>query len=161
MSTHYENQRAAIKAVLDAITGIGMVYDSPQNVTDEENFKTRFVKNSIVNTIWLARGSASDLESTKYAFKDGADVSEVTDQDENWILTFLYGYQETPPSEYDVKNLEDAIETAFRFLSPIIDSENVSPLQRTQSGIFAFLNNMVMCHKTVWNLKIKNLFTKS
>ncbi|MBE3141479.1 MAG: hypothetical protein IMZ53_12965 [Thermoplasmata archaeon] len=159
----YTTQKAAIIAILNAVTGIGNVYGEPQDVKDEANFKTKFVKSSKINTVWLSRENAEEKDSSDYAFSDGADEIQQTDQDEFWSLTMLYGFAFSPASEDIFQPIVDLIETAFRFVAPITGSYKVFPLQRLKNGAgsFVFTNGTYMCHQVVWRLRIKNLFIKS
>jgi hypothetical protein len=151
----YSDQRAAIKAILDAIPGIGMVYDAPKNATTDDNFRTAFVKDAVVNTCWLSRQIGTDDVEKSLASKDETMEIEVTQKDDQWQITLLYGYQDDAdnPSEYTFQALVDAIEDAFRFLQNLGNLVDLSyPLQRTVCGVFTFLNGTVMCHKAEWRL---------
>ena len=151
---YYTAQNAAILALLNSVTGIGLCYDSPQDVTNEENFKTRFVKNNVINTCWLSRQNGTDSENAKFGSKDERDIITHTQADDFWVITLLYGYKENV-SETVFQNLVDAIQDKFRFIQDLGGDmyESSSPLQRPVCGIFQFLGGR-MCHKAEFRLQV-------
>jgi hypothetical protein len=151
---YYSAQNTAILAILNAITGIGMCYASPQDVTNEANFKTRFVKNNVINTCWISRQNGSDDEHAKFGSVDEADVITHTQADDYWVIIFLYGYKENV-SEPIFQLLVDSIQDSFRFIQNLGGDmyESSRPLQRPVCGIFQFLGGY-MCHKAEFRLQI-------
>ena len=151
---YYTAQNSAIVALLQGVSGIGAVYDSPQDVTSEENFKTRFVKNNVLNTCWLSRQSGTDNPFAKFGSVDEANVITHSQADDFWTITLLYGYKENI-SEPIFQNLVDAIQDEFRFIQHLDGDmyEFCYPLQRTVSGIFQFLGGR-MCHKAEFRMQV-------
>lgn len=151
---YYIAQNNAITALLQAITGIGMVYNSPQDVTNEANYRTIFVKDNVINTCWLSRQGGTDITSGKYGSVDEVNIITHTQADDVWVVTLLYGYKENV-SEPIFQNLVDAIQDEFRFLQNLGgDMYELSyPLQRTVCGIFQFLGGR-LCHKAEFKLQI-------
>jgi hypothetical protein len=157
---YYTAQRAAIKTLLETVSGIGNVFDSQKDVTNEANFKTSFVKNGVVNVCWFIRGNGIDDEvgSLKYGSRDERNIITHTQTDDSWTITLMYGYKDdiTTPSEYPFQLLVDTIQDKFRFIQDLGGEqyEISHPLQRTICGIFAFLSGTVLCHKAEWRLNV-------
>jgi hypothetical protein len=151
---YYLTQRAEIKAQLEAVLGIGKVYDIQKNPTSIDAFKTIFVSGGVVNACMISRVSGVELENGIGSLDESEDLNFVQ-KDDQWEIELRYGFDEDI-SETVFNNLIDAIETKFRFLSGLNNIAYRSfPLQRTQSGIFAFQNGLILCHKAVWRIQIQ------
>jgi hypothetical protein len=150
----YTVQNSAILALLQAVNGIGMCYATPQDVTNEANYTTRFVKNNVINTCWLSRSNGTDSADSKFGSRDERDIITHTQADDNWIITILYGYKENV-SEPIFQALVDAVQDKFRFIQNLGgDIDEMSyPLQRTVNAIFVFLGGR-MCHKAEFRLQV-------
>ncbi len=156
---YYLDQRAEIKAQLEAVSGIGRVYSTRKNPRDIDSFKQTFAKDGVINSCQISRGQGNDLE-TGVGSGDEAMFPNWTDKNDTWEITLLYGYAdndtESLASETIFNNLVDAIEEQFRFLD---DLNGVSfqsyALQRIQCGIFEFLGGLVFCHKAVWTFRVQ------
>lgn len=155
--SRYTEQRDAIVAILEAVTGIGQVYDSPQNPTNEADFKSRYSSNDKINTAWLQRVDANEDPSERAGYTSEDDIIQQTEQSEFWKITFVYGFKESPPSEYTFQGLVDLIEEEFRF-EQITGAYKLYPLLRMESTLGMLANN-VLCHKCVWRLRVSNIFT--
>jgi hypothetical protein len=157
---YYAAQRAAIKTLLESVSGIGNVYASQKDVTNEANFKTTFVKNGVVNVCWFIRSNGSDDEvgSLKYGRRDERNYHTHTQIDDNWTITIMYGYKDdnTNPSEYAFQALVDSIQDKFRLIQDLGGEQHEisHPLQRSICGIFSFLSGIVLCHKAEWRLGV-------
>ena len=155
MST-YALQRAEIKSQLQAVSGIGLVYDSAKNPTTEELWNSLYIAPStkIVNVVFFNR-----LNMAGKPVKDEAIQITETYEKDNWQITLLYGFHDDPanPSEYAFNNLVDAIQNQFRFLQDLNGQAYSSdPLVRITSGLFQFLGGKVLCHKAVWHFTATN-----
>jgi|GEM_PF-4591322 len=152
---YYTQQRDAIKARLESVSGIGKIYSSPQNVTNEANFKSRFVSGGVINTCWISRIGGTDNENGGLGSVDECDIITHTQADDTWEITLLYGFDELAPSETAYQLLADAIQDKFRFVQYLGGDmyEKSKPLQRTVSGLFQFVSGY-MCHKAVWRLNV-------
>jgi hypothetical protein len=153
---YYSVQRAEIKAQLQAVTGIGRVWETQKNATSIEQFKEFFQSGDVINACMINRRSGEELENGVGSL-DETNKLEWVEKNDTWEIELRYGFSDSgTPSETTFNELVDAIETKFRFLEGLNDKSYRSyPLQRVQSGIFSFLSGLVMCHKAVWNLKIQ------
>ena len=60
---YYTTQKAEIKAQLEAVSGIGKVYDTVKYAADLETFKTLFISNSKINAVMFTRMGGEELEN--------------------------------------------------------------------------------------------------
>jgi hypothetical protein len=152
---YYLTQRAEIKAQLDAVSGIGKVYQTRKNPTSIEEYKEKYSIDGVINVCWFSRISGTERESQGVGSVDETSEIQYVQKDDIWEIELRYAYNdnETNPSETIFNNLVDAIEEKFRFLPGLNDKCFRSfPLQRTRSGIFEFLGGLVLCHSAVWQL---------
>ena len=156
MSTIYDVQKSAIMTLLQAVPGIGNVYDHPKNVIDEKTFNELFDSNSKINVCWFSRGTGKDDPNGQYGEIDEENIITHTEEDDTWLIELYYSFQDgTPPSEDTFQELCDAIQNAFRFQQNLGGDlyERVIPCQRIAVGLFN-LNKMVLCHKAVFSLRV-------
>jgi len=153
------NQRAEIKAQLQAVSGIGNVFTDRFNPTDEKTFKDRLVVNSVINfcEISLAEGT-DDADTAGTSFNDEQDDTQQTTKTNYWLIELFYGYHydATTPSENIFQDLIEAIENKFRFLQDLNAKADQSyPLQRTSAGLWQMVSGTVLCHKASWKFQVQ------
>jgi hypothetical protein len=120
---YYTTQKAEIKAQLEAVSGIGKVYDTVKYAADLETFKTLFISNSKINAVMFTRMGGEELENG-VGVLDEAEALQWVEKNDTWEITLHYGYhdEDTTPSDIAFNNLVDAIETKFRFLAGLNDA---------------------------------------
>lgn len=157
--SRYADQNAEIVAQLTAITGIGQVYGTTKNPTDEKTWNDTFIKNNIVNSVFISRLQGPEQVEGSDAATDETSEIEVTRKVDTWQITLLYGFHDDENaslcSDYLVSQLVDAIEDKFRFLQDLNKKAFKSyPLSRSTNALFEFLGGKVLCHKAVWTLNV-------
>ena len=98
--------RTKIKTLMEAVTGIGTVYDYKRYVNDWETYKNLFVKDSKVNTWEIQRTTG---ESESYGGSGGRE-----NRTHNFIIRGFYAIDDKLASEKTFQDLTDLVVTAFR-----------------------------------------------
>lgn len=98
--------RAKIKTLIEAVTGIGTVYDYKRYVNDWESYKDKFISSDKLNTWEIQRLS---VESSSYGGSGGRE-----DRKHDFIIRGFYGINDKLESEKTFQDLADLVINAFR-----------------------------------------------
>lgn len=157
MPTLYEATRDEIETQLNAVTGIGKVYDSPKFATDwKEWLDLHKAADGKIKVVWFSLESVTENPRGDLGSTEIDDFINYTERTEVWAIEQYYGFKddESAPSDYTFQLLVEAIETKFRFLQTLNGKCHFSfPLNRTFSGLF-MLGNVVLSHKAEFKLKL-------
>jgi hypothetical protein len=156
---NYATVRDEIKAQLNAVSGIGKVYNHRRHSADWASFLARFKdSNGFINVCWISRGDDTEGGTGLGSTDEAGEITWV-EENEFWEIEFYYGFKDDDdtgsPSEYGFNALVDAIETKFRFLQNLNGKAWASfPLNRI-SATMGMLGE-VLCHHAAWRLKIQH-----
>jgi len=101
----YSDIRAEIGTILAAVSGIGVVHDYRRWTNREEEFKTFYESNSIINGWeYTRRGFSDNFEST------GPRYERIHD----FLIVGYYGLDDSAASEKANDTLVESIASAFR-----------------------------------------------
>lgn len=156
---NYAPVRDEIKTQLEAVTGIGQVFNHRRHASDWAQFLSLFkTAGGLINMCWISRAEDTEQPEVSPGSTDEADEILAVAEEEAWEIELFYGFKDDDdagsPSEFGFHLLEDAIETKFRFLQNLNGTVEKSwPLNRVNSS-FGTLGE-VHCHRALWRLRLR------
>lgn len=137
--------RTKIKTLMEAVTGIGTVYEYKRYVNDWETYKNLFIKSSKVNTWEVQRTTGS---SDPYGGGSGRE-----DRMHNFTVRGFYGIDDKLASEKTFQDLTDLVVNAFRNQPTLSGTANIVNFPITWTFSEGKLGD-VLCHIVEINLSV-------